>query len=140
MRCQGGLVLWKVAGWAEQRVLRWFEHMKRIENDRLVERITGSDVRGVKLRGRPQMGWMDDVKRALNERPMFMKQGRMIVHDRGEWRAAVNAWVLTQLWQTVDQIRCGETGAWVIYEVTGVNLRTLLWIRPPPSSLFARLT
>ena len=27
--------------------------------------------RGVRLSGRPQMGWMDGVKRALSERAMY---------------------------------------------------------------------
>ena len=56
-----------------------------------MKRIVGSDVRGVMLRGRPQMGRMNSVKKALNEREMSVDQGRMIVHDRSEWRAAVNA-------------------------------------------------
>ena len=34
---------------------------------------------------------MGSVKRALNERGMFAEQGRMIVHDKSEWRAMVNA-------------------------------------------------
>ena len=33
-------------------------------------RIMESDVRDGRLRGRPQMGWMDNVKSALNERIM----------------------------------------------------------------------
>ena len=47
--------------------------MHGMEEDWLVNRRVGSDVRGVRLRGRLRMEWMDDVKRALNE-------GRMIVH------------------------------------------------------------
>ena len=39
--------------------------MERMQEDQLVKRIVGSNVRGVRLRGRP---WMDGVKRALNER------------------------------------------------------------------------
>ena len=31
-------------------------------------KIVGFSVRGVRLRGRLRTGWMDDVKRALNER------------------------------------------------------------------------
>ena len=45
--------------------------MKTYENkmqDRLVNRIGESDVRDAKLRGRPRTGWMDSVKRMLNER------------------------------------------------------------------------
>ena len=55
-----------------------------IMKDQLVKKIMESDVRGVRLRGRGQMGWIDDVKRQLNERGMFVEQGRMIVRDRSE--------------------------------------------------------
>ena len=39
-------------------VLRWFGHMKRME----VKRIIRSDVRGLRLIGRPQMRLMDVLK------------------------------------------------------------------------------
>ena len=48
-------------------MLRWFEHMERMEEDQLVKKIVGSDVR---LRGRPKTGWMEGMKRVLNERGM----------------------------------------------------------------------
>ena len=38
------------------------------------------------------MGWMDGVKRALNERRMCVEQGRMIVCDRSEGRAVMKVW------------------------------------------------
>ena len=44
-------------------VLRWFGHMERMEEDWLVKRIVVSNVRGVRLNGRPQTGWMNGVKR-----------------------------------------------------------------------------
>ena len=44
----------------------------------------------VKVKGRPQTGWMDGVKRVLDEIGMCVEQGRMIVCDRSEWRAVVN--------------------------------------------------
>ena len=37
----------------------------------LIKRIVGSGMRGVSLRGRPQMGWMDGAKRVLKKRRMF---------------------------------------------------------------------
>ena len=46
-------------GRAEQSVLRWLGHMERMEEDWLVKRIMRSDVRGVRLRGRPLMGWIN---------------------------------------------------------------------------------
>ena len=39
-------------------MLKWFGHMARMEEDWLVKRI----VRCVRLRGRPQTGWMDGMK------------------------------------------------------------------------------
>ena len=59
--------------------------MKRMEEDWLVKRIVGSNVRGVRLRGRQQTGWMKSVKRGMS-----VKKGWMIVRDTCEWRAMVN--------------------------------------------------
>ena len=44
-------------------VLRWFGHMERMEDDCLVTRIVGSDVRGVRLRGKPRTEWINGVKK-----------------------------------------------------------------------------
>ncbi len=84
-------VVKELAERAEQRVLRWFEHVERMEEERLVKKVTRSDVRGVRPRGRPRMGWLDSVKRALGARRMSVEQGRVLVRDRNEWRAIVNA-------------------------------------------------
>ena len=51
-----------------------------------MKRIVGSDVRGVRLRERPRMGWMDGMKKVLNEKGMSVQQGRMILFDRCEWK------------------------------------------------------
>ncbi len=57
----------------------------------LVKKITRSDVRGVRPRGRPRMGWLYSVKRVLGARGMSVEQGRVLLRDRNEWRAIVNA-------------------------------------------------
>ena len=62
--------------------------MERMEEDLVGEK---NNVRSVRLRVRSRMGWMDCLKRELSERGMSVEQGRMIVHDRSEWRAMVNA-------------------------------------------------
>ena len=46
--------------------------MEKMEDDQLMKRIVGPN-----MRGRPQMGWMDGVKRGLDE--------------RSKWRVVVNA-------------------------------------------------
>ncbi len=81
----------KLAERAGQRVLRWFEHVERMEEERSVKKVSRSDVRGVRQRGRPRMGWLDSVMRALGARGMSVEQKRVFVRDRNEWRATVNA-------------------------------------------------
>ena len=73
-RVRNGVVR-RRTGAAEQSVLRWFGHIERMEKDQLVKKIIGSEARGVRLQGRPRMGWMDAVKRAFNERGLSVKQG-----------------------------------------------------------------
>jgi len=90
VRRRTGVVI-ELADRAEQGVLRWFGHTKRMDGESLVEKINGSDVRGVRLRGRPGMGWMDGVKRALDARGMSVEQGRVVARDRDEWKAVVSA-------------------------------------------------
>ncbi len=59
------VVLKQLADGGEQGVLRWFG-LRDWEKGTWVKRITGSDIRGTRPRGRPQIGWMDRVKRALD--------------------------------------------------------------------------
>ena len=83
-------VVRELAGRAEQGLLRWFGHVERMEDRRMVKKITRSGVRGMRPRGRPRTGWMASVKRALETRGVTVEQGRVIVRDRHEWRAVVN--------------------------------------------------
>ena len=76
---------------AEKKVLNWFGHMERMDEERMVKRIAGSNVEGARLRGRPRLGWMNNVKRALNARDMSVDEARMAVRDRSAWREIVNA-------------------------------------------------
>ncbi len=55
------VVLKELADRAEQGVLGWSGHIDCTKGA-WVKRITRSDVRGTRPRGRPQIGWMDSVK------------------------------------------------------------------------------
>ncbi len=83
-------VVRKLAERAEQGVLWWFGHVERMEEGRL-KKITRSDLRSVRPRGRPRMRWLDSLKKVLGVRGMPVEQGRVVVHDINEWRANVNA-------------------------------------------------
>ena len=50
---------------AEQRVLRWFGHVERMDEYRMARRVLMAEVSGGRVRGRPRLGWMDGVKVAL---------------------------------------------------------------------------
>ena len=61
-----------LASRADQRVLRWFGHGKRID-DRVPyaqKDMLMGEIRGGRVHGRPRIGWMDGVKVALDNREM----------------------------------------------------------------------
>ena len=74
----------ELASRADQRVLRWFGHVERMDVCRMARRVLMAEVSGGRLRGRPRLGWMDGVKVALGNRGMTVEAARQ---DRKEWRA-----------------------------------------------------
>ena len=60
----------ELASRADQRVLRWFGYMKRMEEQSMAGRVLMADVSGGRVRERPRLGWMDSVKKALGSRGM----------------------------------------------------------------------
>ena len=61
----------ELASRADQRLLRWFGHVERMDDYRMA-RIKGvmAEVSGGRVRRRPRLGWMDGVKVALGNRGM----------------------------------------------------------------------
>ena len=51
-----------LASRADQRVLRWFGHVERMDDYRMTRRVLMAEVSGGLVRGRPRLGWMDGVK------------------------------------------------------------------------------
>ena len=74
----------------EQSGLRWYGHVKRMNEERLVKRVWTAEARGKRPRGRPEKRWMDGVKKALDARGLTVEQGREKVGDRDGWRVVVN--------------------------------------------------
>ena len=58
----------ELASRANQRVLRWFGHVERMDDYRMARRVLMAEVSGGRVRGRPRLGWMDGVKVALGNR------------------------------------------------------------------------
>ena len=79
----------ELAGRVDMNVLRWFGHVVRMDNERLSKRVMNAKVDGRNVRGRPRFGWMDGVKKALNDRGMDVREANERARNRNEWRAVV---------------------------------------------------
>ena len=66
----------ELASRADQRVLRWFGHVERMDEYRMERRVLMAEVSGGRVRGRPRLGWMDGVKVALGNRGMTVEAAR----------------------------------------------------------------
>ena len=75
---------------ADQRVLRCFGHVKKMDQYRMARRVLTAEVSGGRVRGRPRLGWMDGAKVALWNRGMTVEAARHCEKDRREWRAMVH--------------------------------------------------
>ena len=77
----------ELASTADQRVSRWFGHMERMDNYRMVRKVLMAEVSGGWVRGGPRLGWMDGVKVALGNIGMTVEVARQCAKDKKEWRA-----------------------------------------------------
>ena len=73
----------------DMNVLRWFGHVERMDNERLLKKVMNARVDGRSVRGRSRVGWMDGVRRALNDRRMDVREASERARNRNEWRAIV---------------------------------------------------
>ena len=67
---------------ANQRVLRWFVHVERMDEYRMARRVMMAEVSLGQVRGRPRLGWMDGVKVALGNRGMMVDPARQCAKDQ----------------------------------------------------------
>ena len=74
----------------DQRVLRWFGHVERMDEYSMARRVLMAEVSGGQVRWRPRLSWMDGLKVALGYRGMTVEAARQCAKDRKEWRALVN--------------------------------------------------
>ena len=71
----------------DQGVLRWFGHVERMRNERLVKRVYDPEVRGVRRRGRPRKSWMNGVKETLERKGLNIQEAKVSLQDRSGWRS-----------------------------------------------------
>ena len=75
----------ELASRADQRVLRWFGRVKRIDDYRMARRVLTAEVSGGRVRGTRRLGWMDGVKVALGKRGMTVEAARKIGKSTEPW-------------------------------------------------------
>ena len=75
----------ELASRADQGVLRWFGHVKRMDEYRMARRLLMAEVSGVRVRGSPRFGWMDGVKVALSNRGTTVMAARKIGKSGEPW-------------------------------------------------------
>ena len=80
----------ELASRADQRILRWFGHVERMDDYRMARRVLMAEVNGGRVRERLRLGWMDGVKVALGYKGMTVEAARQCAKDRKEWRALVH--------------------------------------------------
>ena len=71
----------ELAARVDMNVLRWFGHVKRMDNERLLKKVMNRR----SARGRPGFGWMDEVKKALNNRRMDVREASERAKSRNGW-------------------------------------------------------
>ena len=75
----------ELASRADQRVLRWFGHVERMDEYRMARRVLMAGVSGGRVRGTPRLGWMDGVNVALGKRGMTVVAARKIGKSGEPW-------------------------------------------------------
>ena len=92
--CRRAGIETELASRADQRVLSWFGHVERLDEYRMARIVLMADESGVRVRGRPRLGWMDDVMMALGSRGMTVEAARLCANDGKEWRALVHIYTI----------------------------------------------
>ena len=80
----------ELASRADQKVLRWFGHVERMDAYLMATRVLIAEVSGGWERRRPRLGSMDGVKVPMGNRGMTRDAARQCAKDRKEWRALLH--------------------------------------------------
>ena len=68
----------------DERVLRWFSHVERMENNRIARRVYVGEWEGSYLEGQLQKWWIDTVKDCLKNRALNVRLARRMMYNKSE--------------------------------------------------------
>ena len=107
---------------ADQRVLRWFWQVERMDEYRLAGRVLMADVSGGRVRGRPSLSLMDGVKMTLVSRGMTMRLRER--YEEVESPCAYPCLVLRSFAQpTRSLVDYHLVGGMALHDAVGVNCK-----------------
>ena len=66
----------------DKGVLRWFNHMERMEIDKIAKKVYVGECAGSLSVGKPRKRWIDTVKDCLKKSGLDVRQARRMVQDR----------------------------------------------------------
>ena len=69
-----------VMEWMKRNTLRWYEHVQRMEDDRMVKRVLG-----IRARGRARKTWDEMINGDLRAKNL----NRETAMNRAAWKAAI---------------------------------------------------
>ena len=73
----------------QQGILKWYGHLIRMEDERLVKKVFESSVAGRRKRGKPKQRWLDGVEGLLKRRGIGLCTGKKWARDRKAWKRKV---------------------------------------------------
>jgi hypothetical protein len=74
----------------EQAQLRWFGHLKRMDEERLTNQVWEARTEGLgnkRPRGRPCRTWNDNIQELLTKKNITWTEAKKLSEDRTAWRA-----------------------------------------------------
>ena len=77
----------------EKSRLKWFGHVKRMEDGRIPKQMMDAKFEGKRARGRPRARWMDMIKTSIRRRNLDWNKAVIEEEwwkDRRRWRSTIN--------------------------------------------------
>ena len=73
----------------QQRRMRYFGHISRMDNERYPKIALNGYVHGLRTKGRPKKRWLDTVVKDCQERGLNIHDAARLTGERDEWRKFV---------------------------------------------------